>query len=174
MFAFKLKRPQTLIIYVFFPAWCFYLLFSLFSFLPSQLVWSIHTVSSWSNSDYYLCTWVPSVIVSAIQYISSHFIIFFLFVSSISSRSLLLLFKLITQSQSHLSFTFNQALLIKDNLNAAQQMWRMRWNCSRTENNEALIHLSISGERGSDTERESWNKRDTWDTEEETKRRKIK
>lgn len=30
----------------------------------------------------------------------------------------------------------------------------MRWNCSRTESNEALIHLSISGERGRERERQ--------------------
>ena len=52
----------------------------------------------------------------------------------------------------------------------------MRWNCSRTESNEALIHLSITGER--EGERERWIQRgkdgvrEKCETEEETKREK--
>lgn len=54
----------------------------------------------------------------------------------------------------------------------------MRWNCSRTESNEALIHLSISGETERENDRSREGKkireREKYQTEEETKRRKIK
>lgn len=114
--------------------------YSLFSFLHSQLV-LIHSIRN------IICT--LEFLEWSFQPFTIFFILFclhtlfsFLFTSNISAH-LLLLLKLMTRNTSHLSFAFNQRLLIKDNVNAVWWKWQMQQDWS----NEGLTHLSISGER---------------------------
>lgn len=118
---FQIKIPLN-------SACCFSLLFSLFFFLHFQLVCSIHTINSTICAlESFEYSFQPFIILHNIlfkprkKHLRLLFFLHFpsLFASSSLFHLLLILLKLITRTKSHLSFTFNQGLLIKDNLNAA-------------------------------------------------------